>query len=216
MSIVNKNISSSAAIAWSKINASTAIAAGDIGSSQVLDRHLSGNLRTGWIPLDFSRARVVSSTSGEAFSSGNAGYLSSATAPIYDVVSTAIRAQRTVWSSALATTIQFPNVVMPPDYSTANSSASIHVLGNSNGSTDAGPGFLFSIFASTGSSAAPIEVTMSSAAASTVAHEASTTIPVAQMVAHPGVMSVVMGVKSTADVLSAYSVWLEYKRNSTA
>lgn len=91
----------------------------------------------GSVPLDFSRARIISSTAGEAFSSANLGYLSSGSAPIYDVVSTTDRTMRVRWSSASVVGIQLPAIPVPTDFSTANG-LSIQLLAgkpSSSGST---------------------------------------------------------------------------------
>lgn len=74
----------------------------------------------GSVPLDFSRARTISSTAGEGFSSANLGYLSSGTAPAMAVVSTTDRTMRVQWASATIGGIQFPTIPVPPDFSTAN------------------------------------------------------------------------------------------------
>ena len=74
----------------------------------------------GSVPLDFSRARTISSTAGEGFSSANLGYLSSGTDPIYAVVSTVDRTMRCQWTSASVVGIQFPTIPIPPDFSTVN------------------------------------------------------------------------------------------------
>ena len=91
----------------------------------------------GSIPLDFSRARTISSTSGEGFSSANLGYVSSGTTPAYAVVSTTDRTMRLQWASASVAGIQLPTIPVPPDFSTANG-LSIQLLAgkpSSSGST---------------------------------------------------------------------------------
>ena len=91
----------------------------------------------GSVPLDFSRARFISSTSGEAFSSGNLGYLSSGSTPSYGPIDTVDRTLRVAWSSASVQGIQFPTIPVPPDFSTANG-LSIQLLAgkpSSSGST---------------------------------------------------------------------------------
>ena len=222
MPIRDINIASNANIATTKLASDSGLTGSHIASSAVLDRHLSVKLRTGVIPLDISLARVVGSTSAEAWANATAavgtpgaGFLSSATSPVYTVNSTLARVGRLQFSSAAATLIQFPNIVIPPDLSTT-STVTVHAIGGSAGSTDAGPLFNFHFYSNGGSSNAAVALTMSSAAASTVAHEVSTTVPAAYISSHPGVLTVMMGVTSTADVMYAHAMWLEYTRNSTA
>ena len=201
---------------------SSNVTADEIASSVILDRHLSSRLRIGVLPLDLSAGRTVGSTAGESWAnataaagSGPAGWLTSASTPSWGANSTLARVGRLQFSSALATLVQLPPVVIPPDLSTT-STVTVHVFGGSAGSTDTAPTFNFHFYSNAGSSNALVAVTISSAAASTVAHEGSTTVPAAQISSHPGVLTVLVGVTSTADVLYAHAAWLEYTRNSTA
>lgn len=191
---------------------SSGIEGSDIASTAIAARHLDVTMRRGFIPIDVTRARVVSSTSGEGFSSVNLGYVSSGTTPALDVVSTALRQQRLVFSSAATAVVQFPPVPVPPDWS-SNSSATLNFLANSLGSTDAGPSLNWTQYTSTGSSGAASTVTVSSAAKSTVPVAFSVNVAAA---GYPNVLTFTVSVTSTQDQIALYSPWLEYTRNSTA
>lgn len=85
----------------------------------------------GSVWCDLSRARIISSTAGEQFSSANLGYLSTGSTPSYGCVSTADRTQRIAWSSGSIIGIQFPSVPLPDDFSTANGITITPILGKS-------------------------------------------------------------------------------------
>lgn len=228
----DKNIATAAAIATSKLAEDSGITSSHIGSSKVLaanvassavlDRHLSSKLRTGFIPLDLSKARRVGSSAAGVLWDSSAiagGRLSVATVPQWQVISTLARAARLLWSSAATDLVQLPPIPTPPDWSTL-SSATINVLACntlSTGSTnDTAPKLNFKIYNSTGSSQAAVVLTVSSLGKSTQPAHYSTAIPATQLPSPNSFMTITLGCTSTADNIACYGAWIEYQRNSTA
>lgn len=181
--------------------------------------NLSATLKTGFIPLNISDARTFGSTSGESW--GNAtsavgtpggGILSSATAPRLTALSTALRAMVIDWSSGAGVQVQFPPVILPPDF-TSISAPTINLFAGraAAASSDTAPVFNVSFYTGLGSSVAVVSVPFTAASSAPV--HLSTSVSTTQVgVGYPNTLTVAIQAVSTADNLKLYGAWLTYTR----
>lgn len=217
----DKNFDSAAAIATSKIAedggitsshiGSSKVLAANIASSVVLDRHLSANLRKGFIPLNLFNMRTRADADIVATA------LSSATTPTLNVTSSVSGSSKPAclitWSTAVVTPIQFAPIVMPPDYSTVNSSMTLFVRMGRSASTDAARNLNINFTAST----AVFSTVTLALSSGTAPFSTSILLTAAGMPGYPGVLNVSMYPGPSSDEnVHFYGAWLEYTRNSTA
>lgn len=181
--------------------------------------NLSATLKTGFIPLNISDARTFGSTAGESWGNATsaigtpgAGILSSATAPRLTALSTALRAMVIDWSSGTGVQVQFPPVILPPDF-TSVSAPVINILANraAAASSDQGPVFNFSFYTGLGSSVAPVAIAFT-AASSAVVNLTSSVSTTQIAVGYPNTLTVAVQAVSTQDNLKLHGAWITYTR----
>lgn len=181
--------------------------------------NLSPKMKIGFIPLDIADARLVGSTAGESWANATAavgtvggGLLSSATVPSLTALSTALRVQTLLWSSAGTGVVQFPNVILPPDYSSL-SAPTLNVLAGrvSAASSDTAPTWLAEVYTGIGSSnLVTIPITNITSSVATQYSAALSTTVIA--VGYPGVLTVNLHPGSSQDLNKLYAAWIEYTK----
>lgn len=176
--------------------------------------NLSPKMRTGFIPLDISLARIVSASGGESFASSvAAGYISSASTPKLNALSTAVRVEQLQWSSGSAVQIQLPTVVLPPDFSSASAPTINLIAGRvSAASSDTSPAWTINVYTSTSASAAPVSVPVTNITSSVPTAYSAAISTVQMAVGYPNVLTVLINPASSQDVPILYGAWLEYTR----
>ena len=99
------------------------------GGTIIMSSATVGTFAKGFIPLNINTVREISSTAGEMWNNAttSAGYLSTVTVPLLDVVSTTDRTMRIQWSSGNSDPIQFAAIPPPLDYTTVNGALTIHL-----------------------------------------------------------------------------------------
>lgn len=195
------------------------IRAKNIEPQVIHSSHFDPTLRNGFIPIDISIGRITGSTSGESWANATAavgtpgaGLLSSATAPQFTAISTAVRVPVLDWASASLVQVSY-SVTLPPDYSSL-SSGTLNILAGREaaGSSDTAPSWQVRWHGSTGSShISCVSVT----AASSVATHYTMGVNSSANIGYPGILTFLINPLSTADSNKLYGLWLTYTRNST-
>lgn len=184
--------------------------------------NLSPKMRTGFIPLDINAARIVGSTAGETWANatGAAGtpiaFLSSATSPVYQAISTAARAAVVQWTSAGTPQIQFPTVILPPDFSSL-SAPTVNVISGrvSAASSDTSPAWTVNVYAAGGSTVAALTMPITNITSS-VATQYSVAMSTVQTggLGYPNVLTVLLNPASSQDLNRLFGAWIEYTKTA--
>ena len=191
------------------------IAAADLASSAVTAAKLDATLRHGIIPLSLFSAKFISSTGGEAFTTISAGFITTATSPSLQVVTTTDRSNYINFTSGGALGIQFPSVVIQPDFTTPGA-INLKVLAARGSTLDTGgtnpclTGGLWFNKGDTELSSNTGRIT------STAPSTYSVTFSSGDLAGFPGVIAPrLTSVASTNDAVQLWGAWLDYTKLST-
>ena len=169
--------------------------------------------------IDISIGRVVGSTAGESWANATAavgtpgaGVLSSATAPRYTAISTAVRQAVVDWSSASVVPVQY-SVTLPPDYSSL-SSGTLNIWAGraAAASSDTAPSWQVNFYGSTGSSQLSC---VSVTAAPSVLTQYTLGVNSSANIGYTGVLTFTINTLTTADQAKLGGLWMTYTRVST-
>lgn len=176
--------------------------------------NLSAKMRTGFIQIPIELGRIVSATAGESWASSvAAGYVSSASTPRLNALSTAARAGQLQWSSGSVAQLQCPAIMLPPDF-TSVSSATFNIFAGraAAASSDTAPAWSVSFYTSTGSSVAALSIPVTNITSS-VPTQYSGSISTTQIgVGYPNFVTVTINPASSQDTPILYGAWIEYQR----
>lgn len=181
---------------------------GDIATGAVTAAKLSTTLKTGFIPLDITSMREISSNAIQNLAA-HGGILAADSTPILQRVNGATdKAIRVLWEAGNSAEAQFAPVPKPPDLD-ASSDLTIHLLCAMEAANDT-PAIDAQVFDGIGDTEMGGSV---GAITGTSITEYSVTIANANIAAAPGFLniSLVPGAHTTDD-LYMYAAWIEYTR----
>lgn len=181
----------------------------NLASGAVTDEKLGGNLAIGFIPLDITTVRIISSNAIQNTTEG--GVPDGNTTPILARVNGATdKALRLTWAATVETEVQFAPVPKPPDLDGATD-LTIHLLVAKDANNDATAAIDVQVFDGVGDT----EMGGNTAAITeTTPTEKTVTIAHANVGDPPGVLniSLVPGTHAN-DAIYLYAAWIEYTRN---
>lgn len=191
---------------------------GDLGSGTVGEANLanggvtapklSATLQTGFIPLDITTARIISTNAIQNTTEG--GVPDGNTAPSLARVNGATdKALRLIWAASSSVEIQFAPIAKPPDLDGA-ANLTIHLLMAKDTNTDNAVTVDVQVFDGVGDTECGAATGALSAA--TLA-EYSATVDAADLGDHPGFLNVsLIPGTHTTDAIYLYAAWIEYTR----
>lgn len=181
-------------------------------ASSVTAASLGANLKTGFIPLDITSARIIATNDIGVKGATDGGTVSKDTAPILERINAATdKALRLTWAASGVEEIQLPSFAYPPDLDdTAN--VEVHLLVYKNGNTDTGAVIAVGYFEGIGDSNAGGNT---AAITEIVAAEKTVIITAANIGTHPNVGTVTLtpGAHGT-DAIYLLAAWVEYTRKT--
>lgn len=179
-----------------------------LGSGSVTSEKLGGNLTKGFINLDITSARIISTNAIQNTTEG--GVPDGNTDPILARVNGATdKALRITWAAASVVEIQFPPVAKPPDLDDA-SALTVHLLIAKNTNTDTAAVVAVSIWDGVGDTNAGGNT---AALASASLAEYTVTLAAGDLGAAPGVLNIGVTPGTHAnDAIYLYAAWIEYTR----
>ena len=184
-----------------------AVGAAEIVDGAVDGEHLALTLQTGYIPLDISLVRIISTN--DYISTIEGGVPDGNTAPSYQRVNGATdKAARLIWAASSSVEVSFPCFVLPPDI---DSSQPLYVKLRANmasGGMDT-PTVAVSYFEGVGDTNAG----SATAALSTTVATVSVTVTAANVgsAGAPVTIGLTPGAH-TNEALNVYAAWVEYTR----
>lgn len=178
-----------------------------IADANVTAAKLSATLKTGFIPLDLTTARIISSNAIQATTEG--GVPDSNTAPALARQNGATdKILSLSWAAASVVEIQFANIAYPPDLDDA-SNVEIHLLAKMAGATDT-PTLAIGYFEGIGDTNAGGNT---AAITGTTLTEYSVAITAANIGTHPNMAAItITPAAHGTDALFVYAAWVEYTR----
>lgn len=191
--------------------ADTTVTTAKLVADNVTAAKLTATMRTGYIPLPLTAARVIAANDIPASGAADGGVLSKDTDPLLERSNAATdKSLRVSWASASVIEVQLPEVAYPPDLDDTADVIVCLFAGMKAGSVDT-PVLTVSAWEGVGDT----NMGGNTAALSTTAAKKTVTLATANISAYPKVLnlSVLPGTHATgSNDVYLYAAWIEYTR----
>jgi hypothetical protein len=182
--------------------------------------NLSLTMKTGFLPVDINDGRIMGSASAAdswvnstatGFTPG--GFLSTLSTPKLTMVSTAVRQLCLDWTSGSAVGVMFPQIVLPPDF-TSLSAPVLNILAGraAAASSDTSPAWNVNLYPNNQSSVAAVNLPVTNITSSVATLYTAAVSTVQISVGYPGTLGVTVAPASSQDEPKLYALWLTYTR----